>query len=345
MRRRIAALLACAGLALASLAPRAASAAEPRAESAAAIAILAPPGDRFALRVVAELEALGFRPLLLDPAAEPTSRASLEASARAAGAIAAIRAVPSARGVEVWIADRVTGKTVLREIAADTADAALALRVVELLRASLLEAALPHPPAGEVRASPEIQEKLSLPAPAALAPQPAPTLRFSLGLGPLWSPGGFGAAAAIDLGVAWMPSDHVGLAAFAAFPINHPRVEAKQGSADLTPILAGGALRFLFTTRGSVWAPSLDLGVTAVSLASEGTASAPYSATSVSAVTAAPYARLGVAFAPTPMLRVRSDLLLGAVVQSVVVRFDKVEVARWGQPIVLASAGVDFGWF
>ncbi len=94
---------------------------------------------------------------------------------------------PSERGVEIWIADRVTGKTVLREMADDGGtpdrDAALALRAVELLRASLLEVGLPAPPPGEVPATPEIREKLRVRAPdtpPAPAQRPSPALHLSL---------------------------------------------------------------------------------------------------------------------------------------------------------------------
>ncbi|WP_437958418.1 hypothetical protein WME76_01335 [Sorangium sp. So ce119] len=212
MTRRSPAPLLLALAALAAGPPLAlhARADDAREEAPSIIAVVCPPGDRFGLRVVAELESLGFRAAILDPAADaPASRVSLEASARDAGAIAAIRAVPSGRGVEVWIADRVTGKTVLREMAGDAGapdrDAALALRVVELLRASLLEAALPAPPPGELPATPEIREKLRVPAPAALAdappPPPSPALRVALAPGALLSPGGLGAAASLDLGV------------------------------------------------------------------------------------------------------------------------------------------------
>ncbi|WP_437485574.1 hypothetical protein WME75_01225 [Sorangium sp. So ce1014] len=95
-------------LALATLAAGAALAAgahadEVREEAPSTLAVLCPPGDRFGLRIVAELESLGFRTEIVDPAAEPATRASLEASARRAGAIAAIRAVRAGRGVEVWI--------------------------------------------------------------------------------------------------------------------------------------------------------------------------------------------------------------------------------------------------
>jgi len=314
-------------------------------EPRSTIAVVAAPGDRFGLQVRAELEAMGFAVAMLDDASEPMSRATLEASARKAGAIAAIRAVPSDRGVEVWIADRVTGKTVLRELTSD--DDALAVSVVELLRASLLESALPAPTHGDVQPTPEIRTKMRLPMLGALASRPAPTLRISLAPGVLASPGGFGAAAYLDLGLAWMPSEHVGLAVFAAIPVTSPRVEDARASADIAALLVGGGMRFLFATPASRWAPSLDLGVTAISLHSYGMPQSGVGlfAGSASAITASPFASVGCAFAVNPLLRLRADVLVSGVVQGVSVQVAAREIATWGRPLVLTSAGIDFGWF
>jgi hypothetical protein len=323
-------------------------------ESRPLVAIVCTPGDPFGMRVRAELDALGFRTAMVDPVDEPLSRASLEAAARSVHAIAAIRGVVLQGGVEVWIADRVTGKTVLREVrgasASDAGDreSALALRVVELLRASLLETSLPSPPAGEVDATPEITEKLSLPA--ATYPNgtavPAPTFRLSLAPAVLVSPGGFGASFSIDVSVAWMPSDHVGVMAFGLFPISHASVKAETGSADLSVLLAGAGARFLFTTRASRWAPTADLGLTAVVMSSAADTAIPgLQRTSSSATALSPFVRLGVAFAATPTARIRADILGGVIAQGASIQFAGQVVATWGQPFVASSLGVDFGWF
>ncbi|WP_433932792.1 hypothetical protein AB3662_01375 [Sorangium cellulosum] len=338
-----------------SLAPHA-RADDAREQAPSIIAVVCPPGDRFGLRVVAELESLGFRAAILDPAADaPASRASLEASARDAGAIAAIRAVPSGRGVEVWIADRVTGKTVLREMAdgvgdagAPDRDAALALRVVELLRASLLEAALPAPLPGELPATPEIREKLRVPAPTALAdappPPPSPALRVALAPGALLSPGGLGAAVSLDLGVAVMPSEHVGVVAFAAIPLTGARLERPQFSVDLSVQLTGAGVRF--TTRADRWAPSADVGLAVVSLqSSDVVVRSGFGDGDSSAMTVAPFARLGLAFAVTPGFRLRADVLASVVVEGASIQIAEHDIATWGRPIMLSSAGIDLGWF
>jgi hypothetical protein len=347
--RALLGVLAAVGIAAAPSRCRAqeASADDAPPRGPATIAIVCDAADPFGVHVLAELEALGFHGVILAPDAATASRVSLENAARSAGAIAAIRAVPSERGVEVWIADRVTGKTVLRELASDgrqDRDASLALRVVELLRASLLEITLPKPPPGEVPAPPEVRETLAL-APAPIAPPPAPTLRFSIAPAALLSPGGVGAGGSLDLGLAWMPSEHVGLSAFAAIPFSDAHVAPPGGSVDLKVVLAGGGVRFLFTTRASRWAPTADVGLMGVSIHSDGATTSGTRARTDAKAAAAPFARLGLAFAVTPNFRVRADALTGVIAQGVSIHFAGTEVATWGRPFFLLGAGADFGWF
>jgi hypothetical protein len=349
------ALLLASALAAAAVPAGVARAEETRSDAPATIVVLCAPGDRFGLRLVAELGALGFAVVTVDPGDTPASRTALEAAARKAGAVAAIRAVLSEGGVEVWIADRVTGKTVLRAVESEGAtpepDAALALRAVELLRASLLEVALPTPPRGEVPATPEIRAQVALPPPPAppppeaRAPDAAPVFRIAIGLGAMASPGGLGPAAALDLGVAWMPSEHFGATLFAAIPLSRPDVEGAPGSADLAAGLGGLGARFLLTTRASRLAPAIDAGLAVVGLASKGIANAGFTSGSAFAATAAPYLRFGLAFAPTPRFRVRADLLGAVVVQGVSLQLAEREAATWGRPLGLLSAGVDVGLF
>ncbi|HXK18486.1 MAG TPA: hypothetical protein VNG33_11820, partial [Polyangiaceae bacterium] len=119
-----------------------------------------------ATRVAAELEALGFS--VQSQTREPKP-AELAAEARRAGAFAAIGIGPTAEGsVEITVLDRVTGKTLRRELLGrslsdPTTRELVALRASELLRASLMEIEAPHPPRGDLRPSPVVARVASAP--------------------------------------------------------------------------------------------------------------------------------------------------------------------------------------
>jgi len=329
---------------------------EGRQRERSRIAILCVEGDSFGMRLAAELRELGFDALLIAPEGEAASGASLEASAREAGAVAALRGVPSGEGVEVWIADRVTGKTLLREIEDTGADpdSALVLRTVELLRATLLEISIPEAPAAEAPSAAEGARELDVPPPRALAARrgapsseapPLATLRFALAPGFFFSPGGFGPIPAFGAGIEWRLSDNAGLAVLGTIPLARAGIERPEGTVSLTVWTAGAAARVFLAEPQSPWAPSIDLGALVLSFESAGYAERGYSAGSSSAWTGAPFARVGLAHSLAPPVRVRADLLVSALMQGVSVRVADREAATWGEPMVLLSLGVDAGWF
>ncbi|WP_437552594.1 hypothetical protein WME97_15000 [Sorangium sp. So ce367] len=102
-----------------------------------------------ATRLRAELGAAGFEVVRVLRAPEGDLRAGLERAAKEADAFAAATIVRSRTGAtaDLWIVDRVTQKTVVRavEAAGAAAPSVMAVRAVELLQASLLEASLQEP--------------------------------------------------------------------------------------------------------------------------------------------------------------------------------------------------------
>ncbi|WP_437536008.1 hypothetical protein WME79_15560 [Sorangium sp. So ce726] len=102
-----------------------------------------------ATRLRAELGAAGFEVVRVVRAPEGDLRAGLERAAKEAGAFAAATIVRSRTGAtaDLWIVDQVTQKTVVRAVEASGAAApsVMAVRAVELLQASLLEASLQEP--------------------------------------------------------------------------------------------------------------------------------------------------------------------------------------------------------
>ncbi|WP_438019927.1 hypothetical protein WMF18_13030 [Sorangium sp. So ce315] len=139
-----------------ALAPARAAAAPsaPSREAAAAasrVAIVEADADdplvrEAATRLKAELGAAGFEVVVVPRAGDGDVRAALERAAQDEGAFAAAAIFRSRSGAtaDLWIVDRVTQKTVVRTVEVDGAAApsVMAVRAVELLQASLLEASL-----------------------------------------------------------------------------------------------------------------------------------------------------------------------------------------------------------
>lgn len=136
------------------------------------------------VRLRAELIAGGF-----DVATETeTEGASADqdpdgATVAARGAIAAVRLVAGAHGgaVDLWVTDAITHKLVVRR-ATEATPAMLALRCVELLRASLLEIEVTPRPATVAPAVVKLVRAPPPPKPAVVAPAPRVHLDLAGGL-------------------------------------------------------------------------------------------------------------------------------------------------------------------
>ena len=314
--------------------------------------------QKLEVRLRAELEGLGFRVVTLHDET-PSARKPLEDSARRAGAMAAVRIAPSEAGVEVWIVDRVTGKTVLREVvledrSAPHADATVALHTVELLRASLLELSLPDAPKGEVEAPKAAKSLLphesSKPreAPPQAPPKSTPAIearapkRGFLGLGPALavSPGGFGISVHALARGGYVFSGATAVCGWALLPTFTTRIESVEGSASTSLGFIGAGLEQhpkiserLELTAGA--------GVGAAWLHAVGAANQPYNGEVASVFAALPFINLGLGIALSSALELRLDGLGGFALPEPVLTFAGREVASWGRPLAVASVALE----
>jgi hypothetical protein len=258
--------------------------------------------DRAEVRLAAELRAAGFEVDERTAGGDDDARKLVEQPGEA-GAFATVllQRAPAGASTDVWVADHVTHKTVVRRIDArgkgDAADRALALKVVELMRASLVEAMVMPPPA-------------DAPPPAAVAKpppdvarwtreavrEPEPELRpFRLSLGAAGTFGGpgVGVALAPELHVAWRPSSSWSVGVLAAGPALGAKASGSEGTADVRQELA-----MIEGTYEVPLAPPLrafvaaDVG--AFHMQTTGTASAPYTSTTAEAWSALFGAGLGL---------------------------------------------------
>ncbi len=118
----------------------------------------------FEYRIKAELESTGFTVEMFDMDFREDTQRIVDLRAHAHNAAAAIICRLSAGNVEIWIADKVTNKTVLRKVAIpqdEDAESFVAISTVELLRASLLEIHTVSELTGTVPPTKEIEQLIA----------------------------------------------------------------------------------------------------------------------------------------------------------------------------------------
>jgi hypothetical protein len=298
-------------------------------------------------RLKLEIEALG---LVVKLAQSAVPAPSLEDEARAAGAVAAIRVASIGGGaVEMTILDRATGKTLSRKlVVAPTSDPAaaelIATRTVELLRASLMELAAPHPARGDVPITPKLQ---------ALAPpttSDSTRLRERIGalsllVGPAllysanWRPG-----AHLFASLTWMPIYRLGVNAAVLIPLVPARLTSQEGHVDL--FVTCYRLSGVFDVSDGAWPISLRLsaGLALARLRLNGTASSPYFGTGEERLTWSPTAGITARLPLARNLSVVSELLALVAYPRTVVRSAGREVSEWGRPAAAGTIGLELAW-
>jgi hypothetical protein len=315
----------------------------------ARIALVRDPGadQRIMSRLRAELDGLGLE--VVDVTANSDSPSALDDAARAVGAFAAVRLVPSVQGAEVWVADRVTGKTLLREVVVgphQAADEVVAIRTVELLRVSLLELKMPERRAGEVAPTPQVHQ---LVPPVAATPAPPPSLaREPSGQG-LWlrfgpavatSPGGIGATAHGLVGVRWSTPSAFDWDAFALAPTVPVTVQHVSGSASILVGMLGTGIDVRLTE--SDWRTRVGAGAALIAMTMIGSAEPQYGARTETVLSGAPLLRFGIQRRLASKLFLGADVFGGVAMPRPVVVFAGQPVASWGRPFAAAALTLDF---
>ena len=316
-----------------------------RAQSGATLVaiVTAEPSSSLTKRVRAELEGLGLDVIVLKPPDEGSpSRAPLEQAARSVGAVAAVRLVASSEGkVEVWVADRVTGKALVRELDAPgtgASDAAVAIGSVELLRASLMELHSGEPPHGDAPANEKLQS-------LALAPTPtAARLGLGAGAGAELGVRGLGPSADANVGLWIRLASHLGIRLVADASLSPAHQVTPSGAVDTRSQLFGALASWDFVDASSRWVPSLAAGMAAAHVSATGTAAPPFVSSTEDRWCAAPVADVGLAWSLSPGLRLRADGLAVLTLPPVHVTTPTTAVGWWGAPALFVSLGVEVLW-
>jgi len=296
-------------------------------------------GDPFMGRIRAEIASLGLDVVVRAP------QGAIEANARAEHAVAAIRMLPSRNGVEVWMADETSGRSLLRQAIVDETPGGpnqnlIALQTAELLRTSFF----PHEPSAAV--NPALPGPVVIQAAPAAAPSGDSGLASSVGL--LYSAGGASPAwqAWLSLQHLWNHRSGVGL--HLGVPVRRGTMNGPEGTAHVGAFVAGAEALGRFELERAGFFLTTALGAAFVSVRAEGhpsqAVSAQLASNSSTAYTGLGYARVALGWRPTSWFGLGLDGLAGTTVARVHVRFAGNDEGDWGVPVLGASLFAEVDW-
>lgn len=301
--------------------------------------------DPFLERIKAELVAMGFATVVR------RNDVALERAAREVNAVAAIRVLPSRQGVEVWMADRTSGRSLLRQVIVDENpsgpnQSVVALQTAELLRTSLIQQPSTAPARGPAPTPPSDDSPAtsgrSAPSPSTLEPEknqppatklatPPPSAGLQAALGALYSPGGADAALQLWLSLQRSFSKNVALAIDLSAPLLTASLTSPEGTTRIGSYLAGVA--FLLQTRsesGFVFVNG-GVGVGAARLSFSGEANPPLLGRSGGVTSATAYVRSDLGVELLPWLRLGARGTAGATSQKMNLTLAGNDGGSWGR--------------
>jgi hypothetical protein len=332
-----------AGLAVALAFAPLLGAADARADAPRVVIVR--PADAVAIeavtRIQGELTSVGFVVGILVRSGQPDPRREVESAAREQGADAALSIVDTTEEhtADVWIADRLTGKTVVKHLEVSGSDArastALAVQVVELLRGSLLDlmfrrtgANVPDPP-HRPEVTRWIQGLGDRTMSVGLEAGPAVMDSFS-GVGPALM-------ASLRVGYRFDPS-WVARVSF-ALPVTRPQVASELGNATVGQALSLIEAVHVFR-EGATFRPMASLGFGAYRVDIGGSGFGPYVGRSDGFWGAAADVGLGAALQLGSHVGVSAEAHGALMFPYPAIQLANAEVGHVGRPALLAGVGL-----
>jgi hypothetical protein len=269
-----------------------------------------------------------------------TAAGSLDGDARAAQADAAIRKLPSDNGVEVWMADATSGRSLLRQLVVDEGpegpdQSLIALQTAELLRTSFFPKPKPCAPCVAAKAPPSAGDMAA----------PSNENALQAGVGLLFSRGGVSPALQAWLSYQHLWSRHFGFVLDLSAPLTWGTVGSPaEGTADIGAVLGGGGFHALLNSDGGRLSGAATLGGAFVSLFAKGQPLHGFVGSSTRAYTGLVYLRLSGGFHPARWLGLGLAGMLGTTTSRVRIQFADRNVGEWGMPVAVAILYAEAGW-
>jgi hypothetical protein len=290
-------------------------------------------------RLAAELRIQRFD---IESVAAPAGEAPagvLSATAEKTGAVAAIALVRHGddASVDVWLVDRLTGKTTLRTIVAERGadeSSVLAIRAVDLLRASLQEFPAGERPPADVA---NVERRAATPVVAAFTARDEPRILLRADA-VLFAQTQASIAVGPSLSAAYRVSRRFEIGVGGAGPLLGGRVERPEGGATLQQGMAWGEARF-DAIRAAAFDAGVNGAVGAYFLGAEGQPRAPLEPRSGGLVAALGALGVHADVAIVPSLSVGITVRLVATLPRAGIAIGETSVP-FGRPAVLSSAGI-----
>ena len=304
----------------------------------------------------AELANLGLNVLVVDRGDHELTPSELTDAARRNRAFAAFRVLVGQGRVEVWLADRVTGKVLLREVLktqtqqTETGESAVVARAVELLRASLLELDVDERPTGEVQKPAELPKALQPPE-----RPPGPQRRNSgvaLNTSFVLLDASLSTRPSPGLGVAlrWQIVPNFSLLGRVAAPLAGPEYSMPEGHTQLTPRLATASAKWSSNATGHGFGAGIESGIGVLWTRAVGVGAEGYTGFVASDVEPVPFAGAELSYSATRSIAFALGLLGGPGLRPTKYVLtkdnstDEKVIGRYGRWVGLASLGLDVAW-
>jgi hypothetical protein len=305
-------------------------------------------------RMKAELAASGFDVVVVSPPDDGDVRGAVEQVRAEPGVVATFAVVSrgSLAGVDVWLSDRITGKTTVKRLdpgpaAADRGPAVLAIRAVELLRASLLQTVVPpaDPAAGgPVHLPQEVSRFVETRSRETSRDRPWPgTASFEAGVGAMNGFGGLGLSLVPVLRFAYAVRKEAFVRATLGGPTLGTDVRTAAGSATTRQEMGLVELAYAFPVASSV-AIVTSAGAGVYHLQVQGSALPPYGGGSPHLWSALFDAGVGGALKVGEHSGILLDVHALATLRQAEVTFADGESRTSGRPIGVATLGLWAGF-
>jgi hypothetical protein len=311
-----------------------------------------PPGVRWQeveRRTRAELGSLGLEveEIRTTPTGQDRSIDLLSGAARARHALAAVRIArfESPASAEIWVVDQVTAKTSFRRVSVEAlqpaeAVAVVALSVVELLNASLLELRAGHRTRGSQAPTQELHRLV-----ARGLGEIFPPYRLAVRAGPVFigSPGGLGLTVGTGLALGLGLSTRWAVEGEAAIGFTRSTLVGAAG----TEQVRMGLTRLLLVLRsasGKRVQAQLGIGAGALVGWADGAANDNYTAGRDRTAVALPSAVAAVALCLSRSVRVRISLGAGLAIPALSLELAGVPAASAGRPMLDGSVALEWVW-